>query len=111
MAVCTWCHQEMLIAAGCSGNDVVEYPDGEQVASIPFNPPDGVWHCGDCGVLPGRSHHPGCSQEICPRCGGQLFVCGCLEEEGDDPGRAVELKFMDQVPRESAACGAQSRKR
>jgi hypothetical protein len=96
MAICNWCKKDMLIVDGCAGNAVVEYPDGEDLPSIPFQPRRGVLNCADCAVLPGHAHHPGCAKEICPRCGGQLIVCGCLEpvneddEEDEDGGDEAE---------------------
>jgi len=32
---------------------------------------DGVCH--DCNARPGEYHHPGCDNEICPACGGQMI--------------------------------------
>jgi hypothetical protein len=37
--------------------------------------------CGDCGVVLGHFHHPGCAIERCPRCGGQSIMCGCCHDD------------------------------
>ena len=37
--------------------------------------------CRDCGVEPGQLHEEGCVWEICSKCGVQLFVCNCINEE------------------------------
>ncbi len=31
--------------------------------------------CRDCNVLPGKVHHWGCDQEVCPKCGAQMLMC------------------------------------
>ena len=33
--------------------------------------------CGDCQVLEGELHLPGCDAERCPSCGGQRITCEC----------------------------------
>jgi hypothetical protein len=39
--------------------------------------------CGDCGVVRGGWHHPGCDLQECPACGRQMLSCGCrFDEEG-----------------------------
>jgi hypothetical protein len=50
----------------------------EQGPTIPdqASPPSGGV-CGDCGVLPGQFHVPGCDLEECPQCHVQLISCDC----------------------------------
>lgn len=100
MAICSWCEQEMKTADGCTGNAVVEFPDGSTKPSIPYGAelrygePGKPWipkpdqRCHDCAVRVGQRHHPGCDWEECPRCGHQLISCGCLDDE-EDEGRVL----------------------
>lgn len=109
MAVCEFCKAEMTndSVVTCTGNATVEFPDGTSTPSVAYNgylmnrtpadmralyPRDPDFaadypprdKCRDCGIRPGGFHHPGCDSERCPRCGGQLISCGCLDEEDDD---------------------------
>lgn len=103
MAVCKWCDQEMTDRANVRSctQDSVEYPDGEVLNPVPYTHWAGRYHpgtgetspreeipeghrCHDCGIERGGVHHPGCDMERCPRCGGQLIGCGCLDEEEEE---------------------------
>jgi hypothetical protein len=74
----------MLTADGCT-QKTVEFPDGESLPSIPYNPDygDETKRCHDCNAKRGEYHHPGCDMERCPRCHGQLISCGCLDDESE----------------------------
>lgn len=90
MATCTYCEQEMLVAASCSVTephvDGVAQPLPRWGAETGYGRlPRPLGRCGDCGVEPGGAHHPGCDLAQCPRCRGQLLSCGCRFDE-DPPG-------------------------
>ena len=40
--------------------------------------------CADCDVDVGEFHLPGCDTEVCPKCGGQAFACGCTRQDDDE---------------------------
>lgn len=84
-ATCEWCNQEMLPGVACAGNLVVDYPDGVSLPSLPNDGSHGN-PCHDCNAPLGGAHHPGCDNERCHRCSGQLIGCGCLSgpEEEDE---------------------------
>ncbi len=99
MAACGECGQEMLddSAISCPSNRSVEYPDGITLPSRPYAPedPEPGQRCHDCNVAVGGQHHAGCDMEMCPRCGGQLISCGCLDDEDDD-GLDVEYDEYEE---------------
>ena len=86
MARCAWCNQNMSDNKidDCSGNRIVEYPDGIKLPASTehFDEPSG--RCHDCNIKHGNYHHPGCDVERCPRCGGQLISCGCLDKDEEE---------------------------
>jgi hypothetical protein len=86
MAVCRWCEQEMTDpnTVTCTGNEEVEYPDGTKLPSSDYHFQEEDGRCHDCKIRHGGKHHPGCDVERCPKCGGQLISCSCLDDEEDD---------------------------
>jgi len=87
MAICKRCQKEMSDATvtTCEGNDYIQYPDGEALLPLAYNPRElhlPQWfRCPDCNIVPGGKHHPNCEYEHCPRCGGQLISCACFEAD------------------------------
>lgn len=84
MAKCAYCNKEMRRANGCKKFLLISKGiPPRKYDPIPFGA-DGYGEpgerCSDCGALYGHYHHPGCDNERCPVCGGQLITCGCIEE-------------------------------
>lgn len=79
MAVCSYCHLEMLDRVACTQTTYTDFPDGEPRERIP-NDADG--YCHDCGTPSGGLHHPGCDSERCPECRQQAISCDCLDPDG-----------------------------
>lgn len=83
MAICHHCKKDMLIAKGCKEVPIVINGVSHKPIKVgdPHDFNEGTKHpCGDCGAQYGHFHHPGCDQERCPVCHGQLISCGCLDE-------------------------------
>jgi hypothetical protein len=84
MATCDICQRNMSEGISCSfdpliieGRPFEPIRCGDETGGMfPFVP------CGDCRVERGGVHHHGCDLEQCPACMGQLFSCGCMN---DDP--------------------------
>jgi hypothetical protein len=88
MAICEHCDEEMTVAAGCKPEPILIR--GDLYMPIPWGSEPGGWaargRCGDCAVLPGGLHHPGCDVERCPACGGQALGCSCMWDGKECPG-------------------------
>ena len=74
MAVCRYCHDEMVGSTSCTG-ELVHVKRGD-FPPVPYGSEPGrneTHRCHDCDALPGGFHHRGCDMEICPACGEQLI--------------------------------------
>lgn len=80
MSRCKTCNQEMSLETTVTCRKVIVFDDGEGCAPVAY-PYDADIRCYDCGIDRGGWHHPGCDQEICPRCGGQFISCDCVVVE------------------------------
>ncbi len=94
-ATCEQCGEDMLEVKSCRCNDVVtidrtEWQTIPYINTLVFTTRTGdivgelSQTCHDCGVQIGAKHHPSCDMERCPKCGGQLISCGCLDEEDEE---------------------------
>jgi hypothetical protein len=89
VAICTWCNAEMTVASSCSVKVFhragTAYPLPRYGAESRFGRRTRPFsRCGDCGVILGQFHHPGCDIAECPGCGRELLSCGCCYDEDDD---------------------------
>jgi hypothetical protein len=82
-AICRWCNADKHDGTTCL-EVPVDTVDGP-LAPVRYGAEAQDWgaatgtRCHDCGVRPLGFHHPGCDVEECPRCGGQLITCDCVE--------------------------------
>ena len=85
MVVCKFCRKEMLDGKGCLGVPF-KYKDGLAIEPIKYGFHEHDTYpeerCHDCACEMGHYHHPGCDNEICPRCDRQAISCDC-ELEGE----------------------------
>lgn len=81
MAVCRYCCREMTHTSGC--DESVLHRGGQPAPRVPYGVewPDPSLRCGDCGVVRGEYHHPGCDVERCATCGHQAIMCYCRYDE------------------------------
>ena len=79
MAICKFCNQNMSEVDSCT-EEFVEFPDGTKMKASREHFEEESGRCHDCNIKHGGLHHPGCDVERCPKCGGQLISCGCLDE-------------------------------
>jgi hypothetical protein len=51
--ICDWCHKEMNEVDTCTGNLVVEFPDGTTLPSLTFHFDEDNGRCHDCKIKHG----------------------------------------------------------
>jgi hypothetical protein len=110
MAICNTCGKDMCEGESCieapiihEGKEYKQIKLGEEQTFIPikgetwphYRQMKKIWNeqveegyqespCHDCNTPLGGYHHPGCDNERCPICGGQLISCGCEDSEEED---------------------------
>ncbi len=112
MRICEYCDRPENSQTRTCTIAVVNYADGLLLPPIPYDPTRDLFEkvaagtmtvsdarvilarrlmdgCAGCGVAPGKTHHPDCRLEHCPRCGEMLMTeCECVRDCLDiDEGR------------------------
>jgi hypothetical protein len=82
MAICEFCKKGMLKVGTCMCIPFTDPENGNLVGPIKYGDESDDWgadkqRCGDCNVVKGGYHHPGCDVERCPKCGNQAIGCDC----------------------------------
>ncbi|MEX1106596.1 MAG: hypothetical protein WEB78_10385 [Ilumatobacteraceae bacterium] len=86
MAICLYCDVEMTTGGSCVFDALIV--DGRRVVLARHGSERGGRdvrgrNCGDCGVVWGGFHHPGCDLQRCPVCRYQLLSCGCIDSDDE----------------------------
>lgn len=110
MTACKYCNQEMtdLDKITCTITHIWDLLTGQIYARPIYEPEDKSpdHRCHDCGIKAGGYHHPGCDVEICPKCGGQMIVCGCIWEPAEAPDQTEPFEPLPPTLREALAAHA-----
>ncbi len=84
MKTCTRCNQEFKKVDACIYQKYT--CDGKKHVPVVYGSEEEGWltagrlplpRCHECGVMVGKVHHQGCSEEICPYCHHKAASCGC----------------------------------
>lgn len=76
MQTCSVCQNDLIDRKPCL-EDLYFQKDGNHIERIKFF---GGRYCDVCQCPQGSHHHPGCTEERCPICFGELFECDCTEK-------------------------------
>ena len=74
--MCGSCGQNMMESDGCT-HRYISFNDDKDWYKRDTKTFDGE-RCFDCNTKEGHTHHRGCDEERCPKCGGQLITCDCI---------------------------------
>ncbi|WP_435345243.1 hypothetical protein [Haloarchaeobius sp. HRN-SO-5] len=86
---CPVCLRSRQHSYGCREDRTIRFADGgvrepvaygEEEEFQPFESQP-VAPCDRCNVMPEHFHHPGCPNEVCPKCGGRYIECPCATDE------------------------------